>query len=270
MGQNLPAKQGTPRLPELVRLWYINLPKPARITVSLLGLTGLGGGASFFYSQFVQARPPMGLGYSRLMLVGLGIMAFLAFWLVSGQIFKSRIGPALGSLLGAIVISVSLDFLAPKPNAVKPVLDIYNITLQPIDFNKPVRFLRYAKDVGADGAFESVYEISTTDHFVTPEHRNEVETYLFMLAKNKVGVLSAPATDIHEGEDLTFIWELDPITSQQVLTKYNSSGVLYLTAIIWYVGRPDLRPIEICKYWTRDSLDSPKSCHAHDDVRMHG
>jgi len=134
---NLPAER-QPHVPEQFRLWYINLPKRGRIAVSGLGLTGLGGGATFFYSQFIQARPPMGLVYSRAMLVALGIVLFLAFWLVSGQLFKSRVWPGLGSFLVSVVLMFALDSWVPKPQSRFSSRQTIEIASVPGQYNRTI------------------------------------------------------------------------------------------------------------------------------------
>jgi preprotein translocase subunit SecG len=57
---------------------------PARIIISVLGLGSLFGVASFFFSQFTQARNIVNnLAYSRVMLAGLYLVLALMLLVVT-------------------------------------------------------------------------------------------------------------------------------------------------------------------------------------------
>jgi hypothetical protein len=95
--------------------WSVSFTRRVRIALSLAGLAMLCAPGSYFLSEFNQARGIVNLEYSRVWLFGLCVVIFLAFWLVSGQLFKRQTYSLLLSLFVAVSAFAGIDRWAPKP-----------------------------------------------------------------------------------------------------------------------------------------------------------
>ena len=117
-GGNLPSPRFHPGKIEQIKNWYILLPTRRRVVWSFLGIASLVAVGSFFLSQFTQARPPLGLTYSRFMLVGLGTVLFLMLSIVTVQAFKRRWAALIVAAGTSFSLMLALDWWAPKPSPI--------------------------------------------------------------------------------------------------------------------------------------------------------
>ena len=110
----VPSKPTQDRILQIGR-YTIVFTRRTRVIVSLVGLAGLATIGLSFPSEFDQTRNVVSLWYSRVWLIGLCFIIFLAVWLVSGQMIKQRWAVAV-SLILAVCAFVVIDTITPKPS----------------------------------------------------------------------------------------------------------------------------------------------------------
>lgn len=147
-----------------------------------------------------------------------------------------------------------------------PKIKINNVSLQGLYPGGPLKAMIYLKnDSGVDCTIEHLSTFQSVDHLAALNHRNETEAYLFTSTIDKVKTSPAQAVDIRANEDITLT--VGPSqTPPDLFTRFYENGALYFTAVLWYAGRPDLKQIEICEYWTPNSPHMALPCHSHNDV----
>jgi hypothetical protein len=131
--------------PKVLRLGQLSIQLTRKNRLILLaGLAVLFAPLAFFLSEFDQTRGIVSLGYSRLWLLGLGIVLFLMLLLVTSQIFPKPWMAVAVSVTLALIAVVGLDLWAPKPDdtGVKILLECNSVPLIPIAWDKPISVLQ--------------------------------------------------------------------------------------------------------------------------------
>jgi hypothetical protein len=158
--------------------------------------------------------------------------------------------------------------LVPSPHlrAVDVMLVLPQDKKQPIIvIGKHLNFSVIVNNDGASGTLQFTSGSVASDHLISEASRQEAESFFYgMLTKGfDDPTIMKPVMDFDAGE--TESWMLTGATgvTEQQFRYLNDGGILYFAGKGRYLGRPDLKPFELCFYWPHGLNHGSAKCETH-------
>jgi hypothetical protein len=261
------------------RLWnFIEHPLflfPIGIMCGAMGLLiytpALLGSAACFVAAFHRAKVVAGKPL-RVQVPCYITVAAMAVVLVfcTGWIIKKNVSLPTASDIATEVAKLITpqrgDTTNPHLHAVDVMLTLPQDKKQPIIvIGKPLNFSVIVKNDGAAGTLQFTSGSIASDHLISEASKQEAESFFYGMVTKGFDdpTIMKPVMDFDAGE--TESWMLTGSTgvTDQQFSYLNNGGILYFSGKGRYLGKPDLKPFELCFYWPHGLNSGAVKCETH-------